>query len=389
MAPIIALVAGEASGDLLASYLMGALRERMPDARFCGIGGPRMQAAGFDAWWPSEKLAVRGYVEVLRHYREITGIRALLAQRLVANPPTLFIGVDAPDFNLDLESKLRENGIRTAHFVSPSIWAWRGDRIGKIRRAAEHMLCLFPFEEPLYRNAGIPATYVGHPLADVIAEVPDRHAARAALGISGEGPVIALLPGSRQSELRYLADRFVAAARLLARDRREVRFVVPLASAETETLWSAAVARGAPPELPLQIVPRDAHAALAACDVALVASGTATLEAALFKRPMVIAYNMAGMSWQLMRRMKYQPWVGLPNILCADFVVPEFLQDAATPENLAQALGNLLADHIMRERVSTRFARLHAQLRQGMARRAADVIAHQFFGAPGADGGGA
>ena len=389
MAPIIALVAGEASGDLLASYLMGALRERMPDARFCGIGGPRMQAAGFDAWWPSEKLAVRGYVEVLRHYREITGIRALLAQRLVANPPTLFIGVDAPDFNLDLETTLRENGIRTAHFVSPSIWAWRGDRIGKIRRAAEHMLCLFPFEEPLYRNAGIPATYVGHPLADVIAEVPDRHAARAALGISGEGPVIALLPGSRQSELRYLADRFVAAARLLALDRREVRFVVPLASAETETLWSAAVARVAPPELPLQIVPRDAHAALAACDVALVASGTATLEAALFKRPMVIAYNMAGMSWQLMRRMKYQPWVGLPNILCADFVVPEFLQDAATPENLAQALGNLLADHIMRERVSTRFARLHAQLRQGMARRAADVIAHQFFGAPGADGGGA
>ena len=389
MAPIIALVAGEASGDLLASYLMGALRERMPDARFCGIGGPRMQAAGFDAWWPSEKLAVRGYVEVLRHYREITGIRALLAQRLVANPPTLFIGVDAPDFNLDLETTLRENGIRTAHFVSPSIWAWRGDRIGKIRRAAEHMLCLFPFEELLYRNAGIPATYVGHPLADVIAEVPDRHAARAALGISGEGPVIALLPGSRQSELRYLADRFVAAARLLARDRREVRFVVPLASAETETLWSAAVARGAPPELPLQIVPRDAHAALAACDVALVASGTATLEAALFKRPMVIAYNMAGMSWQLMRRMKYQPWVGLPNILCADFVVPEFQQDAATPENLAQALGNLLADHIMRERVSTRFAGLHAQLRQGMARRAADVIAHQFFGAPGADGGGA
>ena len=389
MAPIIALVAGEASGDLLASYLMGALRERMPDARFCGIGGPRMQAAGFDAWWPSEKLAVRGYVEVLRHYREITGIRALLAQRLVANPPTLFIGVDAPDFNLDLETTLRENGIRTAHFVSPSIWAWRGDRIGKIRRAAEHMLCLFPFEELLYRNAGIPATYVGHPLADVIAEVPDRHAARAALGISGEGPVIALLPGSRQSELRYLADRFVAAARLLALDRREVRFVVPLASAETETLWSAAVARVAPPELPLQIVARDAHAALAACDVALVASGTATLEAALFKRPMVIAYNMAGMSWQLMRRMKYQPWVGLPNILCADFVVPEFLQDAATPENLAQALGNLLADHIMRERVSTRFAGLHAQLRQGMARRAADVIAHQFFGAPGADGGGA
>ena len=387
MAPSIALVAGEASGDLLASYLMGALRERLPGVRFRGIGGPRMQAAGFDAWWPSEKLAVRGYVEVLRHYREITGIRARLAQRLIANPPTLFIGVDAPDFNLDLETKLRENGIRTAHFVSPSIWAWRGNRIGKIRRAAEHMLCLFPFEEPLYRNAGIPATYVGHPLADVIAEAPDRQAARAALGISGEGPVIALLPGSRQSELRFLADRFVAAARLLALEHRDVRFVVPLASAETETLWSAAVTRVAPRGLPLRIVPRDAHNALAACDVALVASGTATLEAALFKRPMVIAYNMAGLSWHLMRRMKYQPWVGLPNILCADFVVPEFLQDAATPENLAQALGNLLADRIMRERVAARFAGLHAELRQGMAQRAADVIARQFFDAPGADGG--
>ena len=387
MAQFIALVAGEASGDLLASYLMGALRERMPGVRFCGIGGPRMQAAGFDAWWPSEKLAVRGYIEVLRHYREITGIRARLAQRLIANPPTLFIGVDAPDFNLDLETKLRENGIRTAHFVSPSIWAWRGNRIGKIRRAAEHMLCLFPFEEPLYRNAGIPATYVGHPLADVIAEAPDRQAARAALGISGEGPVIALLPGSRQSELRFLADRFVAAARLLALEHRDVRFVVPLASAETETLWSAAVTRVAPRGLPLRIVPRDAHNALAACDVALVASGTATLEAALFKRPMVIAYNMAGLSWHLMRRMKYQPWVGLPNILCADFVVPEFLQDAATPENLAQALGNLLADRIMRERVAARFAGLHAELRQGMAQRAADVIARQFFDAPGADGG--
>ena len=389
MAPSIALVAGEASGDLLASYLMGALRERMPGVRFCGIGGPRMQAAGFDAWWPSEKLAVRGYVEVLRHYREITGIRARLAQRLLANPPALFIGVDAPDFNLDLETTLRDGGMRTAHFVSPSIWAWRGNRIGKIRRAAEHMLCLFPFEEALYRNAGIPATYVGHPLADVIVEAPDRHAARAALGLSGEGPVIALLPGSRQSELRYLADRFVAAARLLALGNRELRFVVPLASAETETLWSAAMARVAPQGLPLRIVPRDAHAALAACDVALVASGTATLEAALFKRPMVIAYNMAGMSWQLMRRMKYQPWVGLPNILCADFVVPEFLQDAATPENLAQALGNLLADRTLRERVSTRFAGLHAELRQGMARRAADVIARRFFGAPRADGGGA
>ena len=208
--PTIALVAGEASGDLLAAHLIEAIRSRLPQARFVGIGGPRMIAQGFDAWWPSEKLAVRGYVEVLRHYREIKGIRDALAARLLAAPPDLFIGVDAPDFNLDLEIRLRERGVRTAHFISPSIWAWRGGRMEKIKRAAGHMLCVFPFEEALYRDAGVPATYVGHPMADVIPLQPDQAAARDRLGLPAGGPVVALLPGSRQSELKYLGERYAA-----------------------------------------------------------------------------------------------------------------------------------------------------------------------------------
>ena len=381
-APRIAMVAGEASGDLLAAHLMAALGRRLPGVVFCGIGGTQMQAAGFERWWPAEELAVRGYVEVLRHYRAITGIRRALARRLQDAPPDLFIGVDAPDFNLDLEIVLRESGVRTAHFISPSIWAWRGERIEKIRRACEEMLCVFPFEEKLYRDAGISASYVGHPLADVIPDAPDRRAARARLGIAPDATVLALLPGSRQSELRYLADRFVATARLLSRTHPTLRLVVPLASEETIALWNAALARDAGTALPMTILPRDSHTALAACDVALVASGTATLEAALFKRPMVIAYNMAWGSWQMMRRMKYQPYVGLPNILCGGFVVPEFLQRDATPENLAQALGNLLDDQLTGAAIAARFGRLHAELRQDMATRAAAVIAARFFPAP-------
>ncbi len=372
------MVAGEASGDLLAAHLITAIKAVIPDVEFFGIGGPRMQAAGFVAWWPRDKHAVRGYVEVLRHYPEIIGIRRRLARRLLENPPTLFIGVDAPDFNLDLEVGLRRRGIRTAHFVSPSIWAWRGGRMDKIGRAAEHMLCLFPFEESLYRDAGIAATYVGHPLADVIPPDPDCEAARASLGLAVDETVVALMPGSRASELLYLGERFAAAARILARSRPELRFVVPLASAETEVRWNA-TALTAAPGVDFIVVPRDAHRALAACDAVLVASGTATLEAALFRRPMVIAYNMAGVSWRMMRSMRYQPWIGLPNILCGEFVVPEFLQEDATPANLAQSMANVLDDDVTRGRIIARFARLHASLRQGMAGRAADALAQRFF----------
>ena len=381
-APRIAMVAGEASADLLAAHLMAAIKTRHPAARFMGIGGPRMAAEGFETWWPGEKLAVRGYVEVLRHYREITSIRRQLAQRLEgmqgAERPQLFIGVDAPDFNLALETRLRRSGLGTCHYVSPSIWAWRGGRIDKIRAAAGHMLCLFPFEPALYAKAGISATYVGHPLADMIA--PDggddtsRAAARAALRLPAEATIVALLPGSRQSELRYLAKAFTGAAQRLLSQRPGIHFVVPLASPETAALWHAAQTAAGGTALPITLAPRASHQALAACDVALVASGTATLEAALLRRPMVIAYNMAPLSWALMRCMQYQPWVGLPNILCEQFVVPELLQDDATPDNLAQALGNLLDDAALRQRISGRFATLHAGLRQDSATRAADAI---------------
>jgi lipid-A-disaccharide synthase len=378
-APFVALVAGEASGDLLAGHLVRALRERWPHARFAGIAGPKMVEAGVEAWWPSEKLAVRGYVEVLRHYREISGIRSALARRLIADPPDVFIGVDAPDFNLDLEVRLREAGVKTCHFVSPSVWAWRAGRMDKIRRAVSHMLCLFPFEEKLYRDAGIAATFVGHPLADVIAPDASQADARSALGLPEHARVIALLPGSRQSELRYLADRFVTAAQYMSRMLPEAKFVVPLASPETEVLWRDTVlaleARTGIPVPPMVMAPRATHRALAACDVALVASGTATLEVALFKRPMVIAYNMAPITWSMMRRMKYQPYVGLPNILCGKFVVPEFLQEDASAENLAQATLSFLQQPNHGAQVAECFAGLHHMLRRGSAERAATAVA--------------
>jgi lipid-A-disaccharide synthase len=368
-----ALVAGETSGDLLAGLLLNGLRQRWPDLQAAGIGGPRMIEQGFDAWWPSEKLAVRGYVEVLRHYREIVGIRGQLKQRLLgADRPDVFIGVDAPDFNLDLEAALKARGIRTVHFVCPSVWAWRPERIEKIRRSADHVLCIFPFEPELLARHGIDATYVGHPLADVIPMAPDRAAARAALGLADEDTVVAILPGSRASEVQYLVQVFFAAAAQMLRQRPTLRFVVPAVPALREKIEAAARAAGLGAHL--SVVPGQSHTVLAACDVTLIASGTATLEAALFKRPMVIAYNMNWLSWQIMRRKQLQPWVGLPNILCNDFVVPEFLQDAATPQALAQAVLAWLDAPERIEALRQRFTALHQTLRQNTAQRATDAI---------------
>jgi len=368
-----ALVAGETSGDLLAGLLLKGMRQRWPDLRATGIGGPRMIEQGFDAWWPSEKLAVRGYVEVLRHYREIVGIREQAKQRLLgADRPDVFIGVDAPDFNLDLEAALKASGIRTVHFVCPSIWAWRPERIEKIRRSADHVLCIFPFEPELLARHGIASTYVGHPLADVIPLVPDRAAARASLGLADDDTVVAILPGSRASEVQYLAGVFFAAAAQMLRQRPMLRLVVPAVPALREKIEAAAREAGLGAQL--TVVPGQSHTVLAACDVTLIASGTATLEAALFKRPMVIAYNMNWLSWQIMRRKQLQPWVGLPNILCNDFVVPEYLQDAATPQALAQAvLGWLEAPERMGA-LQQRFTALHHSLRQNTAQRATDAI---------------
>lgn len=376
MKPHIAMVAGETSGDLLAGLLLDGFRSRWLSLYSGGIGGPHMARRGFDAWWPSEKLAVRGYIEVLRHYREIVGIRAQLKQRLLQNPPDIFIGVDAPDFNLDLEADLKKQGVKTVHFVSPSVWAWRADRIEKIRRSVDHVLCIFPFEPALLASHGIPATYVGHPLAGVIPVQPDRARAREALGLRNDDLVVAILPGSRKSEIQYLAARFFQAAALLRKVLPAVKFVVPAVPLLKPMVEQIAFESGMGSQL--QIVEGRSHEVLAACDVTLIASGTATLEAALFKRPMVIAYNMNWLSWQIMRRKKLQPWVGLPNILCQDFVVPEFLQDAATPEALSSAVLHWLdakssaPDKIAA--VEQRFTALHGELRRDTPKLATDAI---------------
>ena len=334
-----------------------------------------MAAIGFDAWWPSDKLAVRGYVEVLRHYREIVGIREQFKARLLANPPDIFIGVDAPDFNLDLEAALKAKGIKTVHFVCPSIWAWRADRVEKIRRSVDHVLCIFPFEVALLAEHGIAATYVGHPLANVIPMQPDCAAARQQLGLNAEDTVIAILPGSRPSEIQYLAKRFFKAAAYINRARAAIKFIVPAIATLKPEIESIAAQVGVQN---LQVLNGQSHTALSACDVTLIASGTATLEAALFKRLMVIAYNMNWLSWRIMQRKQLQPWVGLPNILCEEFVVPELLQDAATPQALAdtvlQWVDMKASEPAKIAALEQRFTRLHTELQRDTTRLATDAI---------------
>jgi lipid-A-disaccharide synthase len=371
--PALAMVAGEASGDLLASLLLGGLRRRWPSLQAAGIGGPKMAREGFDAWWPSDKLAVRGYVEVLRHYREIAAIRDRLAERLLKQRPDAFIGIDAPDFNLGLEARLKGAGLKAIHFVCPSIWAWRPERVHKIARSVDHVLCLFPFEPALLHKHGIAATYVGHPLADAIALDVPRDAARAALGLAPDAAVVAVLPGSRRSEIEAIAPTFLQAVARLHAQQPALRFVLPVAPG-LGALLEPLVARHAA-GAPLTLLDGRSHEALAACDVTLIASGTATLEAALFKRPMVIGYRMNTLSWQIMKRKRLQPWVGLPNILCQDFVVPERLQGDATPDRLAADVLAWLDDPHRAKALTARFTELHLTLRRDTARTATDAIA--------------
>jgi len=374
----VAMVAGETSGDLLAGLLLDGLRARWPAVQAAGIGGGQMARRSFQAWWPSDKLAVRGYVEVLRHYREIVGIRAQLRERLLRERPDVFIGVDAPDFNLTLERALRVAGIKTVHFVCPSIWAWRPERVHVIRDSAEHVLCIFPFEVELLAQHGIAATYVGHPLASVIPLQPDRAGARAALGLPAHAPVVALLPGSRASEIKYLGERFFRAADLMRRQRPDLHFVLPAVAVLRPAIERAAQAAGMAGAV--RILDGQSHTALAACDVALLASGTATLEAALFKRPMVIAYAMHPLTYGLMKRKHLQPWIGLPNILCRDFVVPELIQHQATPERLAAATLAWLDAPARVAALEHTFAALHTQLRRDTPTLAADAIARVLAG---------
>jgi lipid-A-disaccharide synthase len=370
----VGMVAGEASGDLLAAHLIAALKARRPELQFFGIGGPKMAAEGFEALYPVEALSVRGYAEALRHFHRIAGIRRELARRLLAERPALFIGVDASDFNLDLERHLKDAGIPTVHYVSPAIWAWRGWRVRRVARSASHLLAMFPFEPQLYDKAGVPVTYVGHPLADMIPLEPDKGAARAELRLPAAARVIAMLPGSRRSELQYMADLFVQTARRLLQDLPGAHFVFPTVSRETRELLEAALRRHRANSLPLTLLFGHSHEALAAAEIALVASGTATLESALFKTPMVITYRQSPVSAALMRRLGYLTYVGLPNIVAGEAFVPEFLQEKATPWALANALLELTHDAAAQRAQVAKFREIHATLRQDNAARAADAV---------------
>ncbi|AMP15938.1 lipid-A-disaccharide synthase [Collimonas pratensis] len=370
----IAMVAGESSGDLLAARLLSGLRPQLPDARMHGIGGARMAEYGFVSDWPMEKLSVNGLFEVLAHYRELKGIQNTLRDRLLAEKPNVFIGVDAPDFNFGLEAQLRQGGIPTVHFIGPSIWAWRGGRIKKIAKAASHMLVIFPFEADIYRKAGIPVTYVGHPLAQVIPLEPDMAAARSALGLPAAGRVVAIMPGSRMGELKHNTIAFVQAARILAQRDPGMRFIAPMAGEKQRRFFSELLSQAGLQDLPLQIVDGQSHTAMAAADGVLVASGTASLEVALYKKPMVIAYKMMRASWEIMRHMSYQPWIGLPNILAREFLVPELLQHNATPQALADALWQQLEDPARQAMLRQRFTDMHHSLLRDTANESAQAV---------------
>ncbi|MFZ9256847.1 MAG: lipid-A-disaccharide synthase [Burkholderiaceae bacterium] len=369
----LALVAGEASGDLLASRLLSGLRPMLPEVRLHGIGGPAMAEYGFVSDYPMEKLAVRGLFEVLSHYRELKALRDELREQLLMERPAIFVGVDAPDFNLDLEIQLKQAGIPTLHFVSPSVWAWRRGRIKKIGRAVSHLLVIFPFEEAIYNKAGIPVTYVGHPLAEMIPMDPDQDAARDALGIERDARVVTILPGSRLSELKHNTRVFLETAAMLKKRDPKVQFLMPMAG-DTQRAFVEQIMTPDLKALPLQIMTGGSHNAIAACDAALVASGTATLEVALFKKPMVISYRMNPASWQVLRLMAYQPWVGLPNIMAREFLVPELLQDRATPAGLSSALWAQLSNDQNRQRLRRRFVDLHHDLMRNTASQSAHAV---------------
>jgi lipid-A-disaccharide synthase len=371
----IAIVAGEASGDLLGAALIRAIKARWPEAEFYGICGPKMVAEGAQAIHPTEKLSVRGYIEVLKHLREIAGIRSSIYREIVRDRPDVFIGIDAPDFNLPLEAKLKSVGVRTVHYVSPSLWAWRPERINTIGRSVDRMLVLLPFEEAIYQKAGIPVSYVGHPLADAMPLEPDRAEARAQLRLGPSNVGIALLPGSRLSELEFHADLMIKTARVLLEKRPELRFFVPLATRETRDYFENRLYALEARELPITILFGHAPLALHACDAALVKSGTAALEAALARCPMVVTYRLNPLTYRIVTRKSLLPYYSLPNILAGEFIVPELLQDEATPGNLAQALGNWLDNKVARDRLRARFASLHESLAKGHDERVADALA--------------
>lgn len=378
--PRIAIVAGEASGDALGASLVDAIRQRLPDAQFAGIGGPKMQSAGVETLYPMDKLAVRGYVEVLKHLRELLSMRRELRRKIIKARPDMFIGIDAPDFNLGLERKLKGAGIPTVHYVSPSIWAWRGKRVHKIKAATDEVMCLFPFETQLYDAVQAKASYVGHPLADEMPVEVDQAQVREQIGVPLRARVFALLPGSRISEIELHAELFIETAKLLCERYPGALILVPLVTRETRTLFEQELYKRGAQELPIRLMFGHAQKAMQAADVSLVASGTVALEAMLAKRPMVITYKLAPATYKLVKRKLRLPWVGLPNVLAGRFVVPELLQDDATPENLLQALSNLVDDKRLSNALADEFTTMHLALKRGAADRAADIVVKTLRG---------
>jgi len=374
----IGIVAGEASGDALAAELIRAVRARNPRIRFAGIAGPCMAAAGCEVWFPLERLAVRGLIEVLAHLPALFRMRWQLRRRLLAAKVPLFIGVDAPDFNLGLEARLKRRGVRTIHFVSPSVWAWRRERLKSIGRAVHRMLTLFPFEAPLYEAEGIPVTYVGHPMAADAATHGTRRATRDVLRLKAATPVFALLPGSRLSEVEMHADLLLAVAARISETRDDARFLVPFVTRATRDAFETAMHRTGHGHLPITLLYGHAEDALRAADVGVVASGTATLEAALARCPHVIFYRVSAFTARIVGRALLLPYVGLPNVLAGRFVVSEFLQDDATPRNLAQAAQNLFDDTVTRRRLEVLFAGFAAELSADTGALAAAAVADEL-----------
>ncbi len=376
----IGIVAGEASGDLLASRLIRAIKKCRPDIEFIGIAGPKMMAEGMTSIFPMDKLSLQGYgLDVLKQVPALLKIRRQLYKHFINQSIDAFIGIDAPDFNFALEKKLKNKGINTIHYVSPSIWAWRKGRIKKIKRAVKLILTLFPFEPAIYKKAKIKASFVGHPMADEIPLVPDVKLAREQLKLGQYAKVIAMLPGSRLGEVRQHADLFVKTAQNLAKDYPKTLFLVPLLTRDARNLFEDAIFQNYhqdPEEIQPEIKVLFGHSDLAmqAADFVLVASGTATLEAALLKKPMVITYRVPRLSWMILKHMNYLPWVGLPNILAKRFVVPELLQHDATPENLANTIGEMLSNRSVMREIRAEFTAMHKSLRQGNADKAAQAI---------------
>ncbi len=373
----IGIVAGEASGDMLGSLLVQALKKKRSDIEFVGIAGPKMMSEGVQSLFPMERLSVRGYLEVIKHAYGLIRIRRQLIQHFLHHRVDMFIGVDAPDFNFYLEKKLKKQGITTIHYVSPSIWAWRKNRLNKIKRAVSHVLTLFPFESVLYQQAGIPVSFVGHPLADLLPMVPDTAAARARLRLKPTDLLVAMLPGSRQSEVAQHATLFIQTAKRLLADFPHAVFLVPFVTRASKQIFELSLFHE-PEPLPIQILFGHAHDAMQASDLVIAASGTATLEAALLKKPMVITYRMPSLSWQILKRMHLQAYVGLPNILAGKFIVPELLQNDATPEKLAAAAMTLLSDKSAIMAMAAEFSQMHESLRQNNAEKVANLILSNF-----------